>query len=52
MPELAKELIKAGCDDERILKHCRKKGSVHVRGCWVLDGLLGQPRLEAEKLQD
>src|SRR5262249_34599528 len=46
MRELAEELIKAGCRDERVLKHCRKIGA-HVRGCWVLDGLLGRQDPEA-----
>lgn len=48
MPELAEELIEAGCRDERVLKHCRKTGT-HVRGCWVLDALLGRPDFQAEE---
>jgi hypothetical protein len=46
MPLLAEELVKAGCRDERVLKHCRKTGA-HVRGCWVLDALLGKQDPEA-----
>jgi hypothetical protein len=46
MPRLADELARAGCRDERVLKHCRKSGD-HVRGCWVLDGLLGREDLAA-----
>lgn len=39
MAELAVALKEAGCEDERLLAHCRKKGG-HVRGCWVLDLIL------------
>lgn len=39
MPALADVLEKAGCDNQRILKHCRRKAN-HVRGCWVLDLVL------------
>src|SRR5262249_28469537 len=35
MPQLAEQLLKAGCKDERVLRHCRKTGA-HVRGCWVV----------------
>jgi hypothetical protein len=38
MPVLADALEDAGCTDAAILEHCRKED--HVRGCWVLDGLL------------
>jgi hypothetical protein len=41
MPQLADALEDAGCRDERILEHCRAPGT-HVRGCWVLDLLLGK----------
>jgi hypothetical protein len=40
-PELADALEKAGCADEDILGHCRGPGP-HVRGCWVVDLLLGR----------
>ena len=41
MPELANTLyFSAGCSDADILAHCRQPGG-HVRGCWVLDLLLG-----------
>jgi hypothetical protein len=41
MPLLANELEKAGCKDNEILAHCRETGS-HVRGCWVVDLVLGK----------
>jgi hypothetical protein len=41
LPVLADALEDAGCDDEAILSHCRCGGE-HVRGCWVLDLILGK----------
>lgn len=41
MPILADALEEAGCDNDDILAHCRQPGE-HVRGCWVLDLLLGK----------
>jgi hypothetical protein len=41
LPILADALIDAGCDNEDILVHCRSEGP-HVRGCWVIDLLLGK----------
>jgi hypothetical protein len=41
MPVLADALMDAGCDNDDILDHCRGDG-VHVRGCWVVDLLLGK----------
>jgi hypothetical protein len=38
---LADALEEAGCTDPDILNHCRRPG-VHVRGCWVVDLLLGK----------
>jgi hypothetical protein len=38
---LADALEKAGCTDRAILDHCRGHGP-HVRGCWVVDLLLGK----------
>jgi DNA-binding TFAR19-related protein (PDSD5 family) len=41
MPILADALQDAGCDCEQVLNHCRATGAPHVRGCWVVDGVLG-----------
>lgn len=38
---LVDALEEAGCTNADILDHCRKPG-VHVRGCWVIDLLLGK----------
>ncbi len=41
MPILADALEEAGCDHADILSHCRGDGP-HVRGCWVVDLVLGK----------
>jgi hypothetical protein len=41
LPILADALMDAGCEDEQIISHCRSKGP-HVRGCWVVDLVLGK----------
>jgi hypothetical protein len=41
LPILHDALLDAGCDDEQMLAHCRATEG-HVRGCWVLDLLLGK----------
>lgn len=41
MPILADALQDAGCDATDILNHCRAE-TEHVRGCWVVDLLLGK----------
>ncbi len=41
MGVLADALEEAGCDNADVLDHCRKPGE-HVRGCWVIDHLLGK----------
>lgn len=41
MPILADALQDAGCGDDTILAHSRGPGP-HVRGCWVVDALLGK----------
>lgn len=41
MPIFGDALEEAGCDDEQILDHCRADQE-HVRGCWVIDLVLGR----------
>jgi hypothetical protein len=41
LPVLGDALEEAGCDDLDILRHCRGPGP-HVRGCWLIDLLLGK----------
>jgi hypothetical protein len=41
MPVLADALEEAGCDHPDVLSHCRGDGP-HVRGCWVVDLVLGK----------
>jgi hypothetical protein len=41
LPILADALEEAGCANRDILDHCRSGGD-HVRGCWVIDLLLGK----------
>ena len=38
---LADALLDAGCDNEEIIQHCRGD-KPHVRGCWVVDLMLGK----------
>lgn len=40
---LADAIEDAGCTNADILNHCRQPGT-HVRGCWVVDLLLGKHR--------
>jgi hypothetical protein len=42
MPILADALQNAGCDNTDVLNHCRDTSLTHVRGCWVVDLLLGK----------
>jgi hypothetical protein len=42
MPILADAIQDAGCEDPDILDHCRDTSRPHVRGCWVLDLVLGK----------
>ena len=42
MPILADALQDAGCDSDEVLNHCRDAIQVHVRGCWVVDLVLGK----------
>jgi hypothetical protein len=41
LPVLGDALEEAGCDNPDILTHCRQPGP-HVRGCWVVDLVLGK----------
>jgi hypothetical protein len=41
MPILADALEEAGCDNADVLLHCRGD-SPHVKGCWVVDAVLGK----------
>jgi hypothetical protein len=41
MPILGDALEDAGCTNPAMLEHCRETGP-HVRGCWVLDLILGK----------
>ena len=41
MPILADALQDAGCANDDTLDHCRGPGP-HVRGCWVVDLVLGK----------
>jgi hypothetical protein len=40
LPLLADALMDAGCTDAEVLGHCRSEG--HVRGCWLIDLVLGK----------
>jgi hypothetical protein len=42
MPILADALQDAGCESEDVLTHCRDPQAAHVRGCWVVDLVLGK----------
>jgi hypothetical protein len=41
LPILGDALEDAGCVDQQFLDHCRGSGP-HVRGCWVVDRVLGK----------
>jgi hypothetical protein len=41
LPILADALMDAGCDDGKMLDHCKSERP-HVRGCWVVDLLTGR----------
>jgi hypothetical protein len=41
LPILADALEEAGCNEPRLLDHCRAR-TCHARGCWALDAILGK----------
>jgi hypothetical protein len=41
LPILADALEEGGCNNAELLAHCRQPGP-HVRGCWVVDLVLGR----------
>jgi hypothetical protein len=41
LPILGDALEEAGCDNQDVLSHCRSAEG-HVRGCWVIDLVLGK----------
>jgi hypothetical protein len=41
LPNLLEALEEAGCTNKEILAHCRGPGP-HVKGCWVVDAILGK----------
>jgi hypothetical protein len=41
LPILADALMDAGCTNDDIISHCHSPGP-HVRGCWVVDLILGK----------
>jgi hypothetical protein len=45
---LADALQDAGCDNEIMLDHCRNPHATHIRGCWVIDLVLGEGRYRAK----
>ncbi|MCE9566116.1 MAG: hypothetical protein K8U57_29190 [Planctomycetes bacterium] len=42
MPIFADALQDTGCEHDDILSHCRDENATHVRGCWVVDLVLGK----------
>jgi hypothetical protein len=42
MMALADALRDAHCENEEIISHCRKLDQTHVRGCWIIDLILGR----------
>ena len=44
MPILADAFQDAGCEDAEMIAHCLRPAP-HVRGCWVVDWILGKADL-------
>lgn len=40
MGRLADALERAGCNNRKVLEHCRDEQARHYRGCWVMDAVL------------
>ncbi|MBS0264622.1 MAG: hypothetical protein JSS02_21990 [Planctomycetes bacterium] len=47
LPALADRLDDAGCANSQVIEHLRQPGP-HVRGCWIVDLLLGQSNNAAQ----
>jgi len=41
LPNLAYLLEESGCNDPILLNHCQESHVFHIRGCWVVDAVLG-----------
>ena len=41
MSKLGDVLEAAGCNEPEVLGHCRARNR-HVRGCWLIDAMLGK----------
>ncbi len=52
LPVLADALEEAGCQDEAIFDHLRDPTCEHIRGCWVLDLILGDSPILATPIED
>jgi hypothetical protein len=48
LPILGDALEEAGCADEAVLSHCHHSDG-HVRGCGVVDLVLGQSRARSKR---
>lgn len=48
IPILADALEEAGCDDLRILGHCRDSGK-HFPGCWVVESILRARQIRSDR---
>jgi hypothetical protein len=51
LPVLADALEEAGCDNAKLLSHCRE-GAPHGQTCWVVELLLGPERKRGKHLRE